>query len=259
MKGRRPSRSESRPATVRPIGVAGGEDGQGGAGDPRLLADDHGGEQRKDGVAHAEVGPPVGEGRPDGGAVGAVPPGLAHAHHRQHRRTVGRAQGRAAQEDADERRRDEEGHGVHDERHPQAEVAEQPTDDRAEDAAEEERRGVDRRDPRADRRGCEAHDERDGRHGEHHRADAAQAPVDEELPVGVGEGGGAGRDRDDDQAGEVDRPLPEPGDEPSTGRGEEQPEEREGTDDDRAGGRHPHRSSGRTGAAPAGSARTPGR
>ena len=63
--------------------------------------------------------------------------------------------------------------------------------------------------------------------------------VDQQLPVGVGEGGGAGRDRDDDQAGEVDRPLPEPGDQPAAGGGEEQPEERERADHDRAG-RGPH-------------------
>ena len=49
------------------------------------------------------------------------------------------------------------------------------------------------------------------------------------------EGRGAGRDRDDDQAGEVDRALPEAGDQPPTGRGEEQPEERERADHDRAG------------------------
>ena len=83
--------------------------------------------------------------------------------------------------------------------------------------------------------GREAHDERDRRHGEHHRPDAAQAAVEQQLPVGVREGGGPGRDRDDDQAGEVDRPLAEAGDQPPTGGGEEQPEERERADHDRAG------------------------
>src|ERR671910_542948 len=62
----------------------------------------------------------------------------------------------------------------------------------------------------------------------------AEATEDEQLPVRLREGGGAGGDRDDDEAQQVDGPLAQPDDEPTSGGREGKPEERERADDDRA-------------------------
>ena len=85
----------------------------------------------------------------------------------------------------------------------------------------------------------EPHDQGQRRDREHRRADAAEAAEDQQLGVALREPGRRGRAGDEQQPAEIDRSLPEAGDQPARRRRGEQAEQREGADHDRRR-RRPH-------------------
>src|SRR5690606_32204114 len=159
-----------------------------------------------------------------------VPGGLPERHGRLGRGGPELAQPGAGEEGGDDGSGDEERHRVDDEGNAQTEAAEQSPDERADDSTEEEGAGEHRGDPPPDRWWRQPDDERGGGHREHGRSDAAEGAVEEELDVAVGEGRGAGREGHDEEAGEVDRPLAQPGHEAPAEWREDEPEERERAD-----------------------------
>ena len=169
----------------------------------------------------------------------AEPSEARYAESRSASRTAsggGRRRGRAGAGPhvADEHRHHEGGQqehdGVHQERHPQPEPAEQAAEHRPEDRSEQEGGAPAGRDPAPDRGRGQPHDQGQRRDREHGGADPAEAAEHQQLRVAAREGRRGGRAGDQEQTGQVDRTLTDPDDEPAPQRCAHQPEEREGAD-----------------------------
>ncbi len=125
--------------------------------------------------------------------------------------------------------------GVDEERRPQRPRGQRPAEGRAGDAADQEPGGRRAGGPRALVRGHHAQQQRDARHREHRRSDAARPAQDDQLAVRLGQAGQQRADRDDADPDAEHEALADPvGQPPGAQRGDEAHQGEDG--DHRAGG-----------------------
>ncbi len=144
---------------------------------------------------------------------------------------------RIAQAQVDRDAHREQRRGVDEERRAQPEPGQGAAHQRPAHRADQEARRPQARHPPALFGRRDADHQRQRRHGEHRRADAAHRAQNQELPITLGQRARSGGHRDDHQAGQVHPALPQPLHQPTTDRREQQPHQRERADD-RGRGRH---------------------